>query len=799
MNSKAKFRSVLGTSVGILLLAGLTFMLVVSLSPARVSADSWDHYRFRNVVIGGGGGFIPGIIFSNQVPNLVYARTDIGGAYRWSQEEGRWIPLLDWIGPNDWNLTGVESIAIDPVDPDRVYLAVGTYTNEWTTENGAILRSFDRGRTFQRFDLPFKVGGNMPGRGMGERLAIDPNNHRILYLGTRSGNGLWRSMDFGETWSQVASFPDSGPYHEPSGGASDTYDNDPIGVVWVTFDPRTTIGFGHNRVSQNIYVGVADPASSLFHSTDGGQTWSVVAGEPTGVMPHHGKLASNGILYLSYNNNAGPYDGSAGDVWKYDTGSATWTKITPPASPLNGGYGFGGLAVDALNPNTIVVATLNQWWPDTNFFRSLDGGSTWNLIWNVNWSNPWPNVLAPNYTLSYASIAPWLTFGAAPATCTGGGTSNSLCPQPTPKLGWMVEALEIDPFNSDHMLYGTGATIFGTNNLTAWDASGTVQISVMANGVEETSVQDLISPPAGPHLISGVGDIGGFTHNDLTKPSVMDINPEIGSTSSLDFAELAPGFIVRVGSGNGGGQNIGFSSDGGQTWSPASTAPSGAGGGKVAAAADGSRVLWGFGGGVFFSTDKGTTWTASTGIPAGASMRSDRVNPLKFYGFANGTFFVSTDGGMTFVASPATNIPPAGTSAFFKAVPGIEGDIWLAGGSTKTVYGLWHSTDSGQTFTKLSRVDAADNVGFGMAAPHRKYVALYFSGQVRGDAGIFRSDDAGKSWERINDDRHQYGADSASITGDPRIYGRVYFSTNGRGIIYGDIADDDHDCDNDRD
>ena len=88
---------------------------------------------------------------------------------------------------------------------------------------------------------------------------------------------------------------------------------------------------------------------------DGGQTWSPVVGQPAGVMPHHGKLASTGFLYLSYNNNAGPYDGSAGNVWKYDTGSAAWTDITPPPSPLNGGYGFGGLSVDGSNPNTIVV------------------------------------------------------------------------------------------------------------------------------------------------------------------------------------------------------------------------------------------------------------------------------------------------------------------------------------------------------------------------------------------------------------------------------------------------------------
>ena len=535
--------------VGLILVIGLAAVLSAKFGLAPAAAQSpTPFYRFNNVVIGGGGGFIPGIVFSTRQPGVVYARTDIGGAYRFDPGTGRWIPLLDWIGFNDWNLSGVESIAVDPLDPERVYFAVGTYTNEWASENGAILRSPDQGRTFERFDLPFKVGSNMPGRGMGERLVIDPNNDAIFYLGTRSGNGLWRSTNYGAAWSKVTNFPDTGPYHEPSGGPSDTYDNDPIGVVWVTFDPRTTVGVGHMQVSKNVYVGVADPAASVYHSADGGQTWTALAGQPTGVMPHHGKLASNGMLYLSYNNNAGPYDGSAGDVWKYDTNGATWTKITPPASPLNGGYGFGGLAVDVANPNIIVVATLNQWWPDTQLFSSADGGSTWSLIWNANFANPWPNIVAPLYTIDYASVAPWLTFGASSATCTSAASSNSLCPQPTPKLGWMVESLEIDRFNSEHMLYGTGATMYGTDNLTAWDSGGPVNISVKAVGVEETAVQDLISPPGtGPHLISAVSDNGGYTHNDLTKPSVMDANPVFTSGTSLDYAELLPTFIVRVG------------------------------------------------------------------------------------------------------------------------------------------------------------------------------------------------------------------------------------------------------------
>ena len=163
-------------------------------------------------------------------------------------------------------------------------------------------------------------------------------------------------------------------------------------------------------------------------------------------------------------------------------------------------------------------------------------------------------------------------------------------------------------------------------------------------------------------------------------------------------------------------------------------------------------------------------------------MRADRVNPSKFYGFSNGTFYVSTDGGATFVASPATL--PSASSAYFKAVPGREGDIWLAAGTS----GLWHSVDSGQSFTKIPIVDSADNIGFGLHAPQQKYPALYASAHIQGVAGIYRSDDGGKTWIRINDSKHQYGSTSASITGDPRVYGRVYFTTNGRGIIYGDIS-----------
>ncbi len=143
---------------------------LVKVAETRTAATGPYVWKNAQVV---GGGYVTGLVFNPRAKGLLYARTDMGGAYRWDTAAEQWIPLTDWLGEKDWNLLGIDALATDPVDPDRLYLATGTYTNEWAG-NGAILRSTDRGRTFQRTDLPFKLGANEDGRGAGERLAIDP-------------------------------------------------------------------------------------------------------------------------------------------------------------------------------------------------------------------------------------------------------------------------------------------------------------------------------------------------------------------------------------------------------------------------------------------------------------------------------------------------------------------------------------------------------------------------------------------------------------------------------------------------
>ncbi|MGI5412508.1 cellulose binding domain-containing protein [Streptomyces chartreusis] len=727
-----------------------------------------DTYTWKNARIDGGG-FVPGIVFNRKERNLAYARTDIGGAYRWQQSSKTWTPLLDSVGWDDWGHTGVVSLASDSVDPDRVYAAVGTYTNSWDPGNGAVLRSTDRGASWQKADLSFKLGGNMPGRGMGERLAVDPNRNSVLYLGAPSGKGLWRSTDSGASWSQVANFPNVGNYVQDPSDTSG-YASDNQGIVWVTFDESTgTAG----TATRTIYVGVADKDNAVYRSTDAGATWSRVAGQPTGYLAHKGVLdAANGYLYLAYSDKGGPYDGGKGRLWRYATATGTWTDISPVAE-ADTYYGFSGLTVDRQKPGTVMATAYSSWWPDTQLFRSTDSGGTWTKAWDYT---SYPD-RANRYTMDVSS-SPWLTWGANPSP-----------PEQTPKLGWMTEALEIDPFDSNRMMYGTGATVYGTEDLTKWDSGGRFTVRPMVQGLEETAVNDLASPPSGAPLLSALGDVGGFRHTDLAKvPSMMFTQPNFTTTTSLDFAETSPNTFVRVGDLDSG-PHIAFSTDNGANWF-AGTDPSGvSGGGTVAAAADGGRFVWSpAGAGVQYTTGFGTSWQASSGIPAGAVVESDRIDPKVFYGFKSGKFYVSSDGGATFTASSASGLP-SGDSVRFKALPGTKGEVWLAGGATDGAYGLWHSTDAGATFTKLSGVGQADTIGFGKAAPGASYQTLYTSAKIGGVRGIFRSTDKGATWTRINDDAHQWGWTGAAITGDPRVYGRVYVSTNGRGVVYGDTSD----------
>jgi len=735
-----------------------------------------EPYVWKNVKVVAGG-FIPGIVFSHIEPGLAYCRTDIGSAYRYDGSIKKWIPLTDWCGVS--NLMGTESIAADPIDANRVYIAAGMGARQ----PAAIMRSMDKGKTFQVIDVPFKMGGNENGRGVGERLAIDPNLNDILYFGSRL-DGLWMSSDTGLTWKKVESFPIKGG-SEPTpipptaaGSAPGRGRSSSAGLSFVVFDPSTG---SPGSPTRTIYVGSTTPGDAqLYRSSDAGKTWGPVPEGPKELFPIHAQFDTTGILYLIYDSGVGPNNVTNGAVWKYNPKDGTWTDITPDKDPKRAPGGYGGLGIDRQHPGTIMVATLNHWSDNGDrLYRTIDGGKTWKNI--------------SSNTKRDASLSPYMNWG------------NS-----EPALGWWIATLAIDPFDSNRVCYATGATIWGTDEITKTDSDRQTNWSVWADGIEETAILDVISPADGAHLISAFGDIGGFTHDnlDVSPPSGMHSNPIFGNTNTLDYAEKNPSIIVRTGTPKNNGGSMAYSEDGGHSWKPFSMGQN-TGGGRGAGGFGGFNrggVILNADGGIFMSLsgnpsiskDRGQNWTPCQGLPQGVRPAADRVDPTKFYAVDvnNNKLYTSVDGGATFSAADAKGLPivenetaaGSGRGGFgprwqLKTALGKEGDIWLFGRN-----GLYHSLDGGANFTQIPKVSAVIAMSFGKAAPGKDGPALFIAGTIDGLTAIFRSDDAGMNWVRVNDDQHQYGTRYRCIAADPRIFGRVYVGTDGRGIVYGDIA-----------
>jgi len=95
------------SAAGAIIVLIATLVIGSSLAAHKAKAAS-QPYTWNHAVTGGGGGFVVNTIFNPKQKDLIYAQTDIGGAYRWNPSNSTWTQLLAWVSPDDWNLTGVD-------------------------------------------------------------------------------------------------------------------------------------------------------------------------------------------------------------------------------------------------------------------------------------------------------------------------------------------------------------------------------------------------------------------------------------------------------------------------------------------------------------------------------------------------------------------------------------------------------------------------------------------------------------------------------------------------------------------
>jgi xyloglucan-specific exo-beta-1,4-glucanase len=735
---------------------------------STAAVTTWSSAKF------GGGGYVTGLVFHPTTANLLYARTDVGGAYRWNQTTASWVPITDGLGfgGGEERFHGIESIAVDPNNDQLVYLAAGMYTSGG---NGRLYISSDRGDHWTWVGLPFPLAGNSPGRAIGERLAVDPNKPSTLFYATRTA-GLWKSVDSGLTWGQVTSLSTAmltqdEVYALGVGSA--------IGIELAVFDTGTR---GSGSATQLIYaaispdyVSTAGLASNLYRSTDGGASWTPVSTPVSGYHIPHMVRAADGLFYVAFSTGTGPGANGPAQLYKFD--GSNWTLLKDPnAGSSNSGLGLGGVSVSGTGASTRIALGVTNSWGNYSGEKIIqlsdDGGSTWREI---------------------AAMMPHTPAG-------------------DPFWGW-PDDVEIDPSNRDRVLYVHGGGVWETLNA----SSSTPSWDEPINGIEETAALALATPPAGaPYIVlNSSGDVGTWVDTDLTTKPTLTPDTSWSNGFGADMAWSDPLYIATMGVVLGNNTAFGvWSGDGGETWTSFATLAPGAATNtnqeaSIAVTAR-NKAVWAPAYSVpSYTTDNGATWVP-TNLPPVSDiyyrayhLAADRMNPNKVYAYDSGAnwwgtpgkVYTSTDGGHTFTLNQSSVSAGLAPNYFLNTSlvvnPNAEGDLWLADGNA-----VYHSLDSGATWTKLSQfasimgsnpwpdVQGATVVALGKAAPGAAYsAAVYVVGVVNGVWGVYRSDDAGVTWERFNDDAHQFGGIGV-MAADQNIYGRIYVSGTGRSVLY---------------
>jgi hypothetical protein len=105
--------------------------------------------------------------------------------------------------------------------------------------------------------------------------------------------------------------------------------------------------------------------------------------------------------------------------------------------------------------------------------------------------------------------------------------------------------MEIDPADRDHILYGHGGGVWETRDA----SSATPSWNELNDGIEETAVLGLATPPAGATytVINSTGDIGTWVHTNLaTKPTLTPAT-SWSNGFAADMAWSDPQYMATIG------------------------------------------------------------------------------------------------------------------------------------------------------------------------------------------------------------------------------------------------------------
>ena len=345
------------------------------------------------------------------------------------------IDSVNWVERGPRNVGGrSRSILIDAADPNR--LIAGAVS-------GGIWKSTTGGASWTPINDEFPSLAICC-------LAIDPNNPLVIYAGTGEGffngdaiggAGIYKSVDGGETWAQLAS--------------TSGWDN----VCRIAVSPSNS----------NVIL-ASKRYGGIYRSTNAGFSWQA-------------RLGAQGSFYVAFD----PIDGSkaVGHVIDYDSdwyhravysvnGGFTWTT----AGGLNHVNGFGSRIELAYAPSQSSIVYASSAADGGKIWKSTDGGQSYAIqtagqTTGVSWyTNPlWVDPTNPNFLVTGGYHLQRSTDGGVSFTQISDG--YILTSQPHPDLHAIVSDPGFDGVTNRRVYICTDGGVFRTDNIyTASTAAG---------------------------------------------------------------------------------------------------------------------------------------------------------------------------------------------------------------------------------------------------------------------------------------------------------------------------------------
>jgi photosystem II stability/assembly factor-like uncharacterized protein len=319
------------------------------------AAGEWEQRGPLNV-----GGRVSAVIGDPVDASKFYVGAASGGVWKTTDGGATFTPIFD-----DQGSLSIGALALDPRDSNILYVGTGEASpggGSITYPGDGVWKTTDGGATWQQLGLDGTVAIG--------RMVVDPQNPNNVFVAavgnlfSRSADrGVYRSQDGGRTWTKVLFVSDIA-------GAVDLA-IDPV-------DPRRVFATTWQRIrfpSERIYGG---PGSGVWRSTDGGTTWTRLAGGLPTPESEPGRIgvaiapSSPSTVYAIYHRKDSTVDG----VYRSLDGGTTWVR--QPSSNLAqilGAQGFwhGRIFVHPLNPNEV-------WVDGVGLARSNNGGTTFGSV-----------------------------------------------------------------------------------------------------------------------------------------------------------------------------------------------------------------------------------------------------------------------------------------------------------------------------------------------------------------------------------------------------------------------------------